>query len=734
MAGYLARGWALVQLHDVASGACSCGNRDPEHTRRQGGKHPVHANWTTAPITSLPMAEAMWSARPAANVGVVTGAVSDMWVLDVDPDNGGHERLAELEREHKPLPLAGWRARTGSGGVHLGWALPPDFEPGGSRGRLPVGLDVRGRGGQIVVAPSVSGKGAYTVERDEALTPAPGWLLDLIRPKPYSAPALPATGGAYGYGPGQGDVALSGALERGAAYARAAVGALLGELARAPEGMRNETAFRVACRLVELGNAAWSGLDGPALYGGYLGACSTAHASGGSGFPEAEAVDVWGKGWRHVAGRAAELPPSVMGGEVIGYAPPLPPAAPPFAPAPPVGHPASPSGGPGAGAATAELPVPLDAAGALLARMLTTSQLLALPDPMPLVNGLLDCDTSAWMIGKPGSYKSFVSLSIAASVARGEAWMGRATRRGRVVYIVAEGARGMRLRTMAWQATYGVIPDELLFLPEPVQAKDVGAWSTLVEACRRVGPALVVIDTQSRCALGLSENDNSEMMTFVSAVDAIRRATGACVLVVHHQGRTGNDSRGASSIDGAQDTELRVERVGDLRVKIHLDKQKDASDAEGVELSLRVVDQGVSMATGRDLSSLVVVEGAEGSGAEPEGPLHEARARGLYATIRDLFNLGDGGTKSEVRAAFLGHSSMTALREAPPNTRAQVWRRAWNELVDRGLIASQGGRFKVIILADQSQDGTLTRNVGDAMRYPSDGWVIWQGAPEQRGP
>jgi len=38
-----------------------------------------------------------------------------------------------------------------------------------------------------------------------------------------------------------------------------------------------------------------------------------------------------------------------------------------------------------------------------------------------------------------------------------------------------------------------------------------------------------------------------------------------CVLTVHHIGRSGSNARGASAIDGAQDTELKLERVGGPR-------------------------------------------------------------------------------------------------------------------------------------------------------------------------
>src|SRR4051812_17578548 len=40
---------------------------------------------------------AWWSRRPNANVAIVTGKVSGIVVLDVDPRNGGNESLTRVE-------------------------------------------------------------------------------------------------------------------------------------------------------------------------------------------------------------------------------------------------------------------------------------------------------------------------------------------------------------------------------------------------------------------------------------------------------------------------------------------------------------------------------------------------------------------------------------------------------------------------------------------------------------
>lgn len=259
------------------------------------------------------------------------------------------------------------------------------------------------------------------------------------------------------------------------------------------------------------------------------------------------------------------------------------------------------AGGQMTGAVDSAVENPVDG---LLGELLTAEQVANRPNPVPLINGLLDLDSMAWLIGKPGSFKSFVALTLAGHVGAGMDWGGRRVHQGKVVYLVAEGVTGMSLRVRAWQKHFGPMRD-VLFLPRPVQARGQ-EWGTLVEAVARVRPVLVVLDTQARVSVGIDENDNTAMGMFIEQAERLRRACGGCVLVVHHIGRGGDDARGASAIDGAQGTELKVERIGGmLAARLRMDKQKDQADTGVIDLEMVVVDGGTDDETGRDLSSLV---------------------------------------------------------------------------------------------------------------------------------
>jgi len=117
---------------------------------------------------------------PDANLGIVTGVISGLVVLDVDPKHDGDASLAELIQLHDPLPHT-IEAITGGGGRHVYFA-----HPGGivrNKVGLAPGIDLRGDGGCVVAPPSVHASGkAYTWlkghEPEHAkLAPMPVWLL-----------------------------------------------------------------------------------------------------------------------------------------------------------------------------------------------------------------------------------------------------------------------------------------------------------------------------------------------------------------------------------------------------------------------------------------------------------------------------------------------------------------------------------------------------------------------------
>ena len=158
----------------------------PLHER---SKKPVFLEWQNIATTDESMITKWWTQQPLCNVGIATGRKSDMFVLDVDPKNGGDESYETLIARHGQFDDT-WTQITGSGGKHLFFRMPA-FDIGNKVGIMP-GIDIRGTGGQIVAPPSIhpdTGKRYMwdglrePGEAGAPLAEAPGWLLDMLLPK-----------------------------------------------------------------------------------------------------------------------------------------------------------------------------------------------------------------------------------------------------------------------------------------------------------------------------------------------------------------------------------------------------------------------------------------------------------------------------------------------------------------------------------------------------------------------
>jgi hypothetical protein len=121
-----------------------------------------------------------WFSRwPNANLSVVTGEISKIVVLDIDPKNGGEKSLAAIEARHGTLPET-VEAITGGGGRHY-YFRHPGRETRNRAGLAP-GIDLRGDGGSIIVPPSIHPSGnPYRWKEDHApgeidIAPLPVWI------------------------------------------------------------------------------------------------------------------------------------------------------------------------------------------------------------------------------------------------------------------------------------------------------------------------------------------------------------------------------------------------------------------------------------------------------------------------------------------------------------------------------------------------------------------------------
>lgn len=226
---YMAMGWAVFPVD---------------------GKVPATRHGVKDASTEERLARIWFERHPDRGVALATGRPSGVWALDLDTQEAV-ERLVELQREHGELPRT-VASRTRKG-YHLLFRMPAEGDVRNSASRVAEGIDVRGTGGYVVLPPSRHPTGTryrwHPGRGPDELRPAhaPSWLLSLVQPDPEpSRPEIPSGSGLPTDRPHRPE------------YVRAAIEEECLELARTPEGRRNdrlnEAAFSLG-RFVATGEA-----------------------------------------------------------------------------------------------------------------------------------------------------------------------------------------------------------------------------------------------------------------------------------------------------------------------------------------------------------------------------------------------------------------------------------------------------------------------------------------------
>ncbi len=81
-------------------------------------KVPIIKAWNKQATIDLDKIRQWWSKWPDANIGILTGKKSGLFVVDIDPKNGGDESITQLLDTHGDFPKTATQ-KTGSGGSHV---------------------------------------------------------------------------------------------------------------------------------------------------------------------------------------------------------------------------------------------------------------------------------------------------------------------------------------------------------------------------------------------------------------------------------------------------------------------------------------------------------------------------------------------------------------------------------------------------------------------------------------
>lgn len=275
----------------------------------------------------------------------------------------------------------------------------------------------------------------------------------------------------------------------------------------------------------------------------------------------------------------------------------------------------------------------------------TPADLFDLPEPKWLVKDLLEQAGVLFIVGEPGSYKTFFGIDMAMAMStRCRQLFNTASnptrdfqierpedldfppeqKQHRIGYIAAEGQGFLKRRIEAWMRYYkrgswapkasvaSSLADEMQFILSPLALwRSVRNGTTedlkdLQQFVRDQELTVLFIDTLHRATAGLNENSAEDMGAFIAGVDSIR-AEGCAVVIIHHTTKDGARYRGSSSLEGAADTIVQLNHDEKSGI-IHLvwKKQKNAIPHGKVQLKTVGVPFGRYLPSGDEISSIVL--------------------------------------------------------------------------------------------------------------------------------
>jgi len=177
-----------IQLHSALRYLASIGWRLLPVEQR--GKKPLLKQWPQFASCDVRQLE-QWAVEfPGCNWGVATGAVSAVFVLDIDGD-AGKASIEALAAQGCTLPDT-LTVETGKG-WHVYFAVPAATHIQNSVSSLGAGLDIRGDGGYVLVPPSIHQSGRSYLFRASLdpvnpIASAPDWLLQRVVKQEASIP------------------------------------------------------------------------------------------------------------------------------------------------------------------------------------------------------------------------------------------------------------------------------------------------------------------------------------------------------------------------------------------------------------------------------------------------------------------------------------------------------------------------------------------------------------------
>ncbi|WP_281711778.1 AAA family ATPase [Dermacoccus nishinomiyaensis] len=317
-------------------------------------------------------------------------------------------------------------------------------------------------------------------------------------------------------------------------------------------------------------------------------------------------------------------------------------------------------------------------------RLLSLDELRDLQAPEPLIEGVLPAQAYALLVGRDATWKSFLALDMALTIAAGldtwrDQWVGL-WGAAPVLYLAGEGAGQFPARVDAWCRSNGIdtdrLDDQLTIAPSVPDFYAGGdAFEQLLEWAAEHRPVLTVVDTLRRASGAADPNSAGDMGRIVDNIGRLRDASGGTVLGIAHSAKSDIDARGSSVIEDDSDAVLRVVRKADPdRQELAVNKMKDGPD-DFVSVSWPTpVEDSLVLSTTRP-EAVDMTFDSTSPGARVTGALRALRPQG-WASPSEIKRVADtdGGPPINSGTVSRELNKMLTREEAERHTSRAAYR------------------------------------------------------------
>lgn len=333
------------------------------------------------------------------------------------------------------------------------------------------------------------------------------------------------------------------------------------------------------------------------------------------------------------------------------------------------------------------------------------ADLIAAANETWLIDDIIPARGLGFIYGPPASYKSFIAVDLAMCIATGKDWHGSECEMpGAVVYIAAEGSRGVKERVIGWRKKYNMT-GSIVIMSTAVMMDDVIMRQAFTECVQRAREQLqvpirmVVIDTMARSFSG-DENSSQETGAFFKSCEMLAEDADDCfVMIITHTRKNDDEYRGSSAVKGAADCMFLVKRVDDRQALVKNTKQKDVEEAEPRRFALELIDLGIKDRKGRPRKSMIPVLESKGADADPDSDAGETTVFDhrdsvfLVGLVRAAEVEKRIITEDDLRKEFIREMIEGAGKKDAAAKRA--WQRTYKRVREEGKIMKSGANIHI---------------------------------------